>query len=105
MADLWIPLTPFVVFFVIWLCTLSIRCRQRCPDCGQELPVLLWPSQKTRRIWLQGGSICPHCGCETDYAGRKVTEKTPAYRNVVISGLCLLALAIVGGVLIASLAT
>lgn len=105
MSDLWIPLAPFVLFLVIWICAFSIRRRQRCPDCGQELPVILWPSQKTRRIWLQGGSICKQCGCETDYAGGKVTGAPDASRRVVITGSCLLALAIVGGVMIALLAT
>lgn len=105
MPDLWIPLAPFVIFFVIWLLAFSIRRRQRCPDCGQELPVVLWPSQKTRRIWLQGGSICPQCGCETDHAGRKVTGTPESPRKVVIIGLCLLGLAIAGGLMIAFLTT
>jgi hypothetical protein len=67
--------------------------------------VILWPSQKTRRIWLQGGSICAHCGCETDYAGHKVTGTPPTYRRLVVSACFLLAFAIVGGILIAVVAT
>lgn len=105
MSDLWIPLAPFIMFLIIWICAFSVRRRQRCPDCGQELPVYLWPSQKTRQIWLQGGSICTQCGCETDYAGRKVTGTQKGTGRVVITGLCLLALAIMGGVMIAVVAT
>jgi hypothetical protein len=57
-----------VLFSALW--------RVRCPDCGGPLPVLYSPFVKTRRMWLEGGYLCPSCGCESDPAGRKVTADT-----------------------------
>jgi len=71
-----IVLAPFVVFFVALALGVFGR-RRACPDCGALLPVLCSPLEKTRRMWLEGGCVCPNCGCETDVAGRKVTTSTP----------------------------
>ena len=49
----------------------------KCPDCGETLPVLYSPFQKTRRMWRAGGYLCARCGCETNMAGEKVTAETP----------------------------
>jgi len=52
-------------------------CCVKCPDCGDTLPVLYSPFQKTRRMWRAGGYLCARCGCETNMAGEKVTADTP----------------------------
>jgi hypothetical protein len=53
------------------------RRRTGCPDCGTPLPFVCSPFRKTRRMWLEGGCICPRCGCEMDAAWRKVEAETP----------------------------
>ncbi len=57
---------PFLCFF-LWL----MFCSQgRCPECVTPLP--LFAPRANKRIWLEGGWICPNCGIEVDSAGRKV---------------------------------
>jgi len=51
--------------------------RVQCPGCGEPLPVLYSPFEKTRRMWRAGGYLCARCGCETDMVGQKVTADTP----------------------------
>ena len=49
----------------------------KCPDCGDTLPVIYSPFQKTRRMWRAGGYLCARCGCETNMAGQKITADMP----------------------------
>jgi hypothetical protein len=73
----WLPLLPFAIFFA-WLFFTAVRLRKPCPDCGHSLPSIQSPLTKTKRQWIEGGHICGHCGCETDYSGTKVATGTPA---------------------------
>jgi hypothetical protein len=66
-----LPFTAVALIFVF-----SVR-RVDCPDCGERLPRWLNPFAKTRRMWRMGGYLCGACGCETDLAGRKITDQTP----------------------------
>jgi hypothetical protein len=68
-AVLWPVLMGVPFLFVLLLCCSR---QQHCPDCGTPLPRVQSPFTKTRRQWLQGGYLCPNCGCETDLAGQKV---------------------------------
>ena len=51
--------------------------RINCPDCGDTLPIVYSPFNRTRRMWLAGGYLCARCGCETNMAGQKITADTP----------------------------
>lgn len=62
-------LAPFIVFFVIFFLFAPER---QCPTCGSALPRLVSPLAKTRRQWLEGGWICPSCGTDVDWKGRRV---------------------------------
>lgn len=88
----WLPLLPFAIFFA-WLFVPSIRHQKACPDCGQSLPIFQSPLTKTNRQWIEGGCVCRHCGCETDYSGAKVASGTPPRTRSIVIGATLLAIA------------
>jgi hypothetical protein len=88
----WLPLSPFAIFFA-WLFFDAMRRRRPCPDCGHPLPVFQSPEKKSKRQWIEGGSVCSHCGCETDYSGAKVAPGTPPSVRSVVLGVSLLAIA------------
>jgi len=75
MDPMLLSLFPFLaaLAFVLYFA----RRRVNCPDCGDPLPVLYSPLQKTRRMWRAGGYLCARCGCETNTAGQKITADTP----------------------------
>lgn len=88
----WLPLLPFAIFFA-WLFFTAFRHRKPCPDCAHLLPSLQPPLAKTKRQWIEGGFICNHCGCETDYSGTKVASGTPPRSRSIVLGVFLLAIA------------
>lgn len=93
----WMSQLPFAVFFAC----LFLRRRRPCPDCGHLLPVFQSPATKTRRQWIEGGFLCPDCGCETDMSGTKVPAGTPPSVRSYVIGMGLMALVVgVGGVLL-----
>lgn len=69
-----IGIAPFIPFFIILL---SFRWSKPCPDCGRLLPRFISPLKKTKRHWMEGGCLCPKCGCDVDTAGIKVPAGTP----------------------------
>jgi hypothetical protein len=69
-------LIPLLIFVPIFVFVLAFGPRRECPDCGRPLPRLQSPFTKTLRQWVEGGYLCPHCGCETDLAGKKVAPGT-----------------------------
>jgi len=87
----WLPLLPFAIFFA-WLFFTAIRPWKPCPDCAHPLPFFQSPLAKTKRQWIEGGCICGHCGCETDYSGAKVASGTPPRPRSIVIGVSLLAL-------------
>lgn len=94
METILISFLPFLAFFVILL-VYALR-RVPCPDCGETLPSIYSPSQKTSRMWRSGGYLCAHCGCETDMAGRRVTADTPLDRSPKLLLLLLVILVLAG---------
>jgi hypothetical protein len=76
MDILLISMLPMLVPFV-FLIVYGVGRAPQCPDCGSTLPVWVSPFKKTRRMWRAGGFLCARCGCETDFAGQKVTAATP----------------------------
>lgn len=65
---------PFVIVFLI----LFLSSRRNCPACGTPLPMLVSPWTKTKRQWLEGGWVCPACGIDVDWRGRKVESSHKA---------------------------
>ena len=47
-----------------------------CSECGTRLSIWVNPFRKSRRMWCEGGFLCPNCDCETDLQGRKVAAGT-----------------------------
>lgn len=89
-----VVLAPFAVFFVALAFGVFGR-RRGCPGCGEPLPVLSSPLGKTRRMWLEGGHLCPRCGCESDRAGRRVPADAPP-PALPLAQIALLALLVAG---------
>jgi hypothetical protein len=58
--------------------------RPGCPDCGVRLPSFVSPFGRTRKMWLHGGCHCPHCGCETDAAGRRMADSPTTGRRAAL---------------------
>lgn len=87
----WLPLLPFAIFFA-WLFFTAMRHGKRCPDCSHQLPSFQSPFTKNKRQWIEGGHVCGHCGCETDYSGAKVASGTPPSSQSIVIGASLLAL-------------
>ena len=83
---------PFIPFFVILL---SFQWQKPCPDCGQPLPRFISPFKKTKRHWIEGGCLCPKCGCDVDTAGIKVPAGTPLRLRLLVTAIVMLPL--VGG--------
>jgi hypothetical protein len=71
---IFMPLLMSGLFFVFLFAIAGPR--QGCPDCGRPLPRIQSPFRKSQRQWVEGGYLCPQCGCETDLAGRKVAPGT-----------------------------
>jgi hypothetical protein len=95
-----VGIAPFVPFFVIFVFLIRRR-QQPCPDCGEPLPRIQSPLKMTKRQWLEGGYICPKCGCEVDTAGRKVPAGTaPQLRSFVTKIVMLTVLCVIGAVLL-----
>ena len=99
MTDPWFPFIPFVVFFM-WLFLFGTRRRKSCADCGELLPPFQSPLKKTKRQWLAGGYVCAKCGCEMDIAGKKVPAGMGARVGSMVTGIALLTLAAVLGVIL-----
>lgn len=103
-------LLPFAFFFAMFfgiLLTNAMR-GQTCPNCGQWLPGVVSPFEKTRRQWIEGGYVCTTCGCEMDVAGRRYATPSTVARTsrAMVSVLAVTALAIltlVGAVLVSTI--
>lgn len=87
----WLPLLPFVVFFV-WFFLFGVRRGKSCPDCGKPLSSFQSPLTKTKRQWIEGGFLCEHCGCEADLSGNKVAPGTPTRLRLFYMQIALIAL-------------
>jgi predicted RNA-binding Zn-ribbon protein involved in translation (DUF1610 family) len=93
-------IAPFVPFFVILL-FLNMQRQKTCPDCGEALPRIQSIFKMTKRQWLEGGYICPKCGCEVDTAGRKVPAGAAIrLRSFVTKIVMLTVLCVIGAVLL-----
>ena len=79
MLEILIMLSPLLA--VMAFTALFAMRRPGCPDCGVRLPVLVSPFGRTRKMWLHGGCHCPHCGCETDAAGRRMVDSPTTARQ------------------------
>ena len=97
----WLPLLPFVIFF-LWLFVFGMR-RLPCPDCGNVPSVIPSPLTKTKRQWIEGGSRCTHCGCESDISGNKVVTDTPPKPRSIYLAIASVALAVPAVVMLAVL--
>ena len=80
---------PFIPFFVILL---FFRHPKPCPDCGRALPGFISPFKKTKRHWIEGGCLCPECGCDVDTAGRKVPAGSPLRLRPFVTVIVMLTL-------------
>ena len=49
-----------------------ILARMNCPECGDRLPAVRWPTSMRQARW--GGYTCKHCACEIDKWGRKIAD-------------------------------
>ena len=87
-----IGVATFIPFFVILL---SFRHPKSCPDCGRPLPRFISPFKMTKRHWIEGGCICPGCGCDVDTAGRKVPTDSPLRLRPLLTAIVMLTL--IGG--------
>jgi hypothetical protein len=99
MNDLWISLSPFIVFFA-WLFIFGMERAKTCPECHKPLPLLQSPFTKTKRQWLEGGYVCPNCGSESDRSGTKIPVGTPLNRRSFFVGIGLLMLGIVPAIVL-----
>ena len=65
---------PALVGMGLFLLFLFVAMRRpkTCGNCGQRLSTFQSPFTKTKRMWREGGAICPKCGSEVDVAGRVV---------------------------------
>ena len=95
-------LVAFAPFFALLL-YYAVRRGKPCPDCGEPLPTIQSPWTKTPRQWVEGGYLCPTCGCEADMSGEEVEEGTPPQRGSIVGALALLTLAAAPGVVLLSL--
>ena len=78
---------------VFWGIALRPR-RKTCPDCSQPLSRFQSPFTKTRRMWIEGGYLCSHCGCEVSMDGQKVPAGTAPQQRSVIRGIGILVIAV-----------
>lgn len=87
---------PFFIVLFFWF----MRCQRNCPECGEPLPLLLSPFQKTRRQWIEGGYVCAKCGSELDTAGNTVPANAPIrYKTFFTAIAILMPLSVLGIVL------
>jgi hypothetical protein len=93
---------PFLVFAVVFIYFQAMQ-RKVCPHCNQPLPLYYSPFKKTKRQWVEGGYVCPHCGCESDVTGREVPAGTPLQYRALYFSLGRLTLAVVSGVVLLTL--
>src|SRR5438552_1333062 len=89
-----LPILIYTPLFVI-LFVLCLR-RQECPDCGDPMSAL----KRTRRQWIEGGYLCPNCGCECNLAGKKVPTGAPGRRVSVVEVVGLTAALTVAAILL-----
>ena len=87
-----IVIAPIIPFFIILLFS---RRPKPCPDCGRLLPMFISPFKKTKRHWIEGGCLCPKCGCDVDTTGIKVPAGTPLRLRLLVTAIVMLPL--VGG--------
>ena len=97
-----VGIAPFVPFFVILLFC-AMRRPKTCPDCGELLPRIQSPFKMTRRQWMEGGYVCPQCGCQVDTAGRKVPANAPLRVGRFVTVIVALTLVSVIGAILLSL--
>jgi hypothetical protein len=74
--------------------------RNACPDCNKPLWPIQSPFTKTWRQWVEGGYVCGNCGCQVDIAGRKVPAGTAPQQRSIITGLGLVALAVIPAIVL-----
>lgn len=89
LSSVLIGIIPFIPFFVILL---RFRHPKSCPDCGRPLPGFISPFKMTKRQWIEGGCLCPACGCDVDTAGRKVPAGSPLRLRKFVTAIVMLAL-------------
>lgn len=71
-------LSPWIVFAPFFFYLMYIMMRgATCPDCRAWISGIVSPFAKTKRQWLEGGYVCPNCGCEVNMAGGKVPANMP----------------------------
>lgn len=68
--------------------------RKACPDCSRPLSRFQSPFTKTKRMWIEGGYLCSHCGCEVSMDGQKVSAGTAPQQRSVIRGIGILVIAV-----------
>jgi hypothetical protein len=89
----------FLPFLMIVFLSVYAQQKQDCPDCGRPLPLIQSPTEKTWRMWIEGGYLCRNCGCETTLAGEKVASGTgPRTRSQLLGGSILTLTVAVGAV-------
>jgi len=93
---------PAIAFF-FFVILMFFRQPKPCPDCGQQLPRFISPFKKTKRHWIEGGCLCPACGCDVDTAGRKVPAGRPLRLRPLVTVIVMATLFIGLGVILMSL--
>ena len=78
---------PFIFVILLFL-----QRPKPCPDCGWLLPRFLSPFKKTKRHWMEGGCLCPKCGCDVDTAGIKVPAGTAPRLRPFVKAIVMLTL-------------
>jgi hypothetical protein len=101
MSVLWV-LFPFALFFAGLFFVVLVR-RKACPDCNEPLSPIQSPFTKTWRQWVEGGYVCQNCGCKVDIAGTKVPAGTAPQKRSIITGIGLLALAVIPAIVLLTL--
>jgi len=86
MVNALIVLTYILVLVAIAVSNLRAR-KRNCPDCGHRLPAYQPPWSRTTRQLVEGGYLCPNCGCETDLRGNKVEggARTAVFRFAILA--------------------
>jgi hypothetical protein len=66
-----LPALVGISLFLLFL-FVAMRRPKTCANCGERLSIFQSPFTKTKRMWWEGGAICPKCDCELDVVGRLV---------------------------------